>query len=563
MSGKDNQYDIAILGSGIAGSLIGTILARYGARVLLIDAGTHPRFAVGESTVRHTFRMMKIMGERFDIPEVRHCSSGENIRKYVTSGCGEKRNFGFVYHRPGQEQIPEESTQLRIPPFLEGYEAHLFRQDIDPYLMYAAVRYGAELQLNTKIEDITFDDQCVTLGSTAGETFTASFVVDASGFRSPIAEKFNLRSAPDRLKTHSRSIFTHMIDVEDYDELYPPGTYGMPEKWYNGTCHHIFDGGWLWVIPFDNHPKSTNPLVSIGLSLDSRLYPKPSYSPQQEWEEFLDRFPSIKKQFVRAQVVRPWVSTGRLQYSSKQTIGDRFCLLAHAALNIDATFSRGLANTTEAINALAPLLLAAVKDDDFRAERFEYIERLQQNTIENNDKLVHGAYVSFRDFDLWNAWFRIWALGVGIGDLRLAGIYRKFKETHDLSVLPDAEEPMGLFCSNHKGFKVLFDKADAIVDKVEAGELDPKVASAQIFALVREVDYTAPAIGLADPTHRGINAGEPLTLLRSAVWGMREAPPEIKQHLGGAVGGLIKNIKVSNVLGRRKEEQSPAAVRTV
>ncbi len=45
----ESAYDVIILGSGIAGSVTGAILAKHGARVLLVDATTHPRFAVGES----------------------------------------------------------------------------------------------------------------------------------------------------------------------------------------------------------------------------------------------------------------------------------------------------------------------------------------------------------------------------------------------------------------------------------------------------------------------------------------------------------------------------------
>ena len=118
-------YDVAILGAGFEGGLLATILARQGAKVLLIESGTHPRFAVGESTVRHVFRMLKIMGERYDVPEIiEKFSSADSIHKHVTTMCGEKRNFGFVYHREGRTQNAQECTQLVIPPFREGLPAN-------------------------------------------------------------------------------------------------------------------------------------------------------------------------------------------------------------------------------------------------------------------------------------------------------------------------------------------------------------------------------------------------------------------------------------------------------
>ena len=29
--------------------------------------------------------------------------------------------------------------------------------------------------------------------------------------------------------------------------------YGLPFSVAEGTLHHVFEGGWLWVIPFNNH----------------------------------------------------------------------------------------------------------------------------------------------------------------------------------------------------------------------------------------------------------------------------------------------------------------------
>ena len=106
----NEQFDVAILGAGFEGGMLGTILAYQGAKVVIIDAGTHPRFALGESTVRHTFRMIKIMAERFGVPEFKtEFNSGEQLHKHVSNHFGVKKNFGFVYHREGQHQKPEEA----------------------------------------------------------------------------------------------------------------------------------------------------------------------------------------------------------------------------------------------------------------------------------------------------------------------------------------------------------------------------------------------------------------------------------------------------------------------
>jgi len=550
-----DQFDVAILGAGFEGGMLATILAYKGAKVVLIDAGTHPRFALGESTVRHTFRMIKIMAERFGVPEFKtEFNSGEQLHKHVSAGFGVKKNFGFVYHRAGQHQKPEESTQLVIPPYREGYEAHLFRQDTDAYLTYTAIHHGATVKYKTLAKEIETDKQGVTIKTDKGETIRARFVADASGGGHVLARMWNLRDNPPRIRLQTRCLFTHMIDVKPYDDLtLPNGVPKAPRPWYSGTCHHIFDGGWLWVIPFDNREGSTNKLISVGLSFDMRKFPKPTdITPDQEWRQFLERFPSIQAQFKDAKLVRDWVSSDRLQGSLKQSVGDRWAVMAGGAGSgfLDALFSRGLASSVEVINALAARLLGALKDDDFRAERFEYISRIHEANLRNNDRLVFAAYTSFRDFDLWNAWFRIWALGVGLGDLNLASIYRRYKSSHDDSILPDAEEPMGLFYSQHKGFGELFDSAVAKMDEVEAGTTDPKEASRFIFKLVQNAKFNAAPTRLGDPEAHFINSGAPLTTLKTLYWLATSAPPDIRKMTLGLLG---------DVGGKRKAHPTPSA----
>src|ERR1700730_4072475 len=93
--GDSELFDVAILGCGFEGGVLGTILARHGYKVLMVDASPHPKIALWEWRVRHTWRTLKIMAERYDIPEFRDkLSSGEAVHKYVTSSCGIKRNFG-------------------------------------------------------------------------------------------------------------------------------------------------------------------------------------------------------------------------------------------------------------------------------------------------------------------------------------------------------------------------------------------------------------------------------------------------------------------------------------
>jgi tetracycline 7-halogenase / FADH2 O2-dependent halogenase len=526
----ETSFDVAIIGSGIAGSLTGCILARQGLSVLLIDTGVHPRFSLGESTIGETSYMLKVLAARYDVPEIGYCSTVEGLQKHVASSCGVKRNFGFVYHHEHEVQNPQEVTQCNVSDFPFGPEMHLYRQDIDEYLFNTAVKYGATARQRTRIKQIEMAADKATLHTEAGETFTAQYLVDASGERSLLANMFQLREHPPRFKTHSRTLFTHMEGVKPFDSCTAPS--GQPTAWDSGTLHHLFDGGWLWVIPFNNHANSTNPLCSVGLNLDEQRFPKPTdKTPQQEWDEFLARFPSIADQFAQAHTTRNWISTERTQFSSRQTVGDRWALMSHAAGAIDALFSRGLANTTQVINSFVAILLEAFRDGDFSAQRFAYIEKMNQTALDFNDGLVHGSYIAFRDFDLWRAWSKVWFLAWNLGSARISGTYFRYQETHDPTIFNLFEEAAfpGSFSPDLPQFQSLFKDLVTLIEEVEAGTRTPQQAVTAISETFRQASFAPAPLNLADVL-RQYHDGSTEAMRRMYEWGKNASPQELRRY---------------------------------
>jgi FADH2 O2-dependent halogenase len=47
----DERFDVTLLGAGIAGTVLAAILARHGLKVVVLEEGDHPKFAIGESTI--------------------------------------------------------------------------------------------------------------------------------------------------------------------------------------------------------------------------------------------------------------------------------------------------------------------------------------------------------------------------------------------------------------------------------------------------------------------------------------------------------------------------------
>ncbi|MGC5660310.1 NAD(P)/FAD-dependent oxidoreductase [Micromonospora sp. WMMD723] len=533
---------MAILGSGMAGSLLAAVLARNGVKVVLLDAGTHPRFAVGESTIPYTSAMTRVIADRYDVPEIKPLASFQGIQRAISHNSGKKQNFGFVYHREGQLQNPEEINQLVVPTALRT-ESHLFRQDVDAYLYAVAVRHGARPLSGTRVAEIDIDpDRGVLLRTHDGDRIRASYVVDASGHRSPLVEQFGLREEPTRARHHSRSLFTHMLGVRPFDRSPTATLHRQPSPWHEGTLHHVFDGGWLWVIPFDNHRESTNPLCSVGLTLDPRRFPADDRSPQQEFDDFLHRFPEIAWQFTDAVAVRPWVSTGRLQYSTKQVVGERFCLTSHAAGFIDALYSRGLTNTLDVVNALAWRLIQSSRDGIWSTERFDYVESLQQGLFDVHDDLVYSSFVAFRDYHLWNAMYRTWLIGTVLGTMVLEDAYFSFLRTRDdgrLRALEQTDHPGSPFPVSEQ-FNQLGPFTRDLCVAVEDGTLAAETASSRLFDRIRDADFIPPSFGLANPSNHWFHATPP-KMLQAVWWSRTQAPPHIGRPIRGAIGGFARS----------------------
>ena len=136
------DFDIAVIGSGFAGSLIAMIARRLGKSVTMIERGRHPRFAIGESSTPLANLLLEELSQRYDLPGVRPlCKWGAWQKSLPHIGCGLKRGFTFLYHRFGEPSADSEMLVAASPRDAIA-DTHWYRPDFDAYLVGQARKMG-------------------------------------------------------------------------------------------------------------------------------------------------------------------------------------------------------------------------------------------------------------------------------------------------------------------------------------------------------------------------------------------------------------------------------------
>jgi FADH2 O2-dependent halogenase len=529
MPNTTDKYDVAILGSGLAGSCLAAILARHGKRTLLLEGQQHPRFAIGESVVPEFGARAHLLALAYDVPELADMANFQLVRHRVSSNSGVKRNFTFLHHGPGNEHRSEHTSQFETMTYPLGPDTHIYRADLDSWLTGVAIQYGAVYRDRSPVEDVDFRDDGATV-SAGGRDYEADFVLDTTGFRSILASKFDLRSEVE-LATNSRSIFTHMAGVASIMEARrQDDPLGIPSPPDQGTLHHLFDGGWFWVIPFDNHEQATNATCSVGLTLDRRVHPDNDLSAEEEFQSFVQRFPTVAKQFENARAVRGWVKTGRIQYQSKRLAGDRWCLLPHAAAFVDPLFSGGMPLTLLGVHQVARIVMDAVDEGSFEAQRFAGLEEDAFENLQLQDKLIHSAYIAFRSPALFNAWYRIWALGNYHATLSLYRLSLNYKVSGRREFIDEASRPRNrrLLGMGLPRMRTLLEDGHDVLRRLDDGEADEAQTLDALFGLLGKADWAPPSFHLTERARRYIVRFTVLPLLRMIFWGKRNAPEDMR-----------------------------------
>jgi FADH2 O2-dependent halogenase len=393
--------DVAIVGSGFAGSLVALALRRRGQRVVLVERGRHPRFVIGESSTPLANLLLEEIADKYDLPQVRPFSKwGTWQRSRPDVAGGLKRGFTFYFHRPGEPfaDDPLHARQLMVAasPHDAIGDSHWYRPDFDANLVREAESAGAIYLDQTTIDRVAFDAARASLGGTrhgASVEIDAAFVVDASGPGGFLARALTLDAPPLRWLPATQGLYTHFENVDRWDASHD--STGAPYPPDDAALHHVFPGGWIWVLRFNNGITSAGAAVTEPVA--ERIGP---VGGEPAWHKLLESLPSVREQFATARAVQSWFHTRRLAFRTRQVCGPTWALLPSAAGVIDPLLSTGFPLALLGIHRLLSVLETTSPGAQRDAALREY-ERVTLAELDATERLVAALYASMADTPLF------------------------------------------------------------------------------------------------------------------------------------------------------------------
>lgn len=398
------RADVLILGAGFAGSLMALLANRLGLRVVLVEKGRHPRFAIGESSTPIANLILGGLARTYDLPRLLPLSKyGRWQAAYPHLACGLKRGFTFVRHEAGRPFTPrpDHVNELLVAasPHDEVGDTHWFREHFDQFVAEEVRAAGIPYYDQTEVTRLEHASGWQLHGRRLGEGLhvSAAFAVDATGPAGLLARALGIDTTPADVRTNSWSVYTHFTDVALWQDVLAEQGGSVADHPYPcdaAALHHVVDEGWVWVLRFNNG------VTSAGIMFDGQRRPADAGAdPEAEWAALLRRYPSLGRQFAQARAIRPWVRTGRLQRKARRAAGEDWALLGHAAYFLDALLSSGNAHSLLTVERLARIFARHWGRPSLR-EELAWYEAALLREADFVDRLVHGCYRSFGRFDL-------------------------------------------------------------------------------------------------------------------------------------------------------------------
>jgi flavin-dependent dehydrogenase len=356
------QYDVAILGGGLAGLTLSIQLKRARPETSIFVAekreGPAPEaaFKVGESTVEmsaYYFAEVVGMKDHLDADEL------------------PKAGLRFFFPAGDNSDITErvEWGPVRIPP-IPSYQVD--RGRFENALGERALELGVDLVGGCKVEDVDLGEPHVVkvTRDEQPDEVEARWVVDATGWVGLLKRKLGLEKDVAHTINSAWFRLAGGLDIEDWSDdedwigrMDAPGTRKL------STNHLMGEGYWVWLIPLSSGP------ISIGIVADPRFHPFEEINTIEAAIEWLKRHERQLGDEIdrRRDQVEDFLKVEDFAYSCQRVFSpDRWALTGVAGVFADPFYSPGSDYIAEGNTYITDMVVRDLSGEDVRRRALSF-----------------------------------------------------------------------------------------------------------------------------------------------------------------------------------------------
>jgi FADH2 O2-dependent halogenase len=378
-----------IVGSGFGGSVMAMVAHRLGLSVVLLEQGRHPRMAIGESTTPLSNLLLERISATYDLPRLASLAKwGSWQRTYPQIACGLKRGFTFFCQR--------ERLLVAASPRDEIADTHWYREEVDHFLVMEAQSLGVEYLECVRIDDLVFtEEEAIVAGRAGDEPFrlSARLLIDATGPRGFLHRRLQLPESALPGMPLTESLYSHFTGVARTACSADTVPYPVDDA----AVHHLFDGGWVWVLRFNNGVTSAGVAATQAVAAELKLS-----EGELAWRRLLDRLPALRSQFEHAMPCQPFRHMPAVSFRSSAIAGKRWAMLPSAAGFVDPLLSTGFTLTLEGIKRLAQILQKDFDSAEVSARLVSYAKQTDCD-LRSVSLLIGALYATMDNFVAFTA----------------------------------------------------------------------------------------------------------------------------------------------------------------
>ena len=323
-----NDWDVVIVGGGVAGCAAGVWLAKAGMKVLILEKGSHPRHHIGESLLPASMPILADLG----------ISMGEMLNRYQP-----KYGARFCDSATDRYETFCFAEADQAPPSFQ-----VSRAEFDAELRSLAVAAGCRYQEHSEVVSWMVQGDRVEVFTSQQQMYHSRFLMIAAG-----RSRLNHREADG--VSDARDISNRFGHLAVYN-YFPPFPSALDDERSYITVHLIPEG-WIWCIPLRDGS------TSIGVVLKQNGV-RHGITHREQFESSVQNCPTLWNRLRNITPLDTYRTAADYSYRSKVRYGAGWVKIGDAGGFLDPIFSSGVHLAMNSAQLASQAVIQYLRHDD-------------------------------------------------------------------------------------------------------------------------------------------------------------------------------------------------------